>query len=379
MNEVSIGFTGDFCPMYRLEEQFKTGDWKHVFDEVRPFFLENDLNIIDLECPLTHSTQKIVKTGPHIKSTPDTAEILSDLNCKLVVTANNHFKDFGWGGMRDTQNALHTHEIDWCGSGANITEASETKFLHIKGISFAIINMAENEWTTTHGEQPGCNPIDYPRALQKIQAARQRSTDFVLVILHGGHEHYSLPSPRMKAQFRFMIDAGADAVVGHHTHIISGYEMYKNKPIFYSLGNFCFDWPSLRGGSWNRGMLLRLVFDKSKDIRFDYQLIHQNDAHIGVKYLTQEDLVRQEEEIARINSIIADDVLLQQYFESYAETLKAVMLSRIQPYRNKYLVSLHKRGLLPDLIGLSKKKMFKILTQCESHREVLLQSLKNIG
>ena len=375
---ISIGFTGDFCPMARVEKQFKSGDWKFLFDEVRPLFLHNDLNVIDLECPLTNHTQTIVKTGPHIKSTPDTAEILSDLNCQLVATANNHFKDYGSGGMQDTYEALQAHGIEWCGSGANITEASQTKFFQIKDLTFAIINMAENEWTTTHGMEPGCNPLDYPRALQKIQEAKDRNTDFVLVVLHGGHEHYPLPSPRMKAQFRFMIDAGADAVVGHHTHIISGYERYKNKPIFYSLGNFCFDWPGLRNGTWNKGMLLRLVFDNSGDISFEYQFVHQNDEHIGVKYLSQEEVIAQEAEIQRLNSIIADDKLLQQSFEIYAESIKPIMQSRIQPYRNKYLIALHKRGLLPDVMGFCKKKMLKILAQCESHREVLLYSLKKL-
>jgi hypothetical protein len=84
----------------------------------------------------------------------------------------------------------------------------------------------------------------------------------------------------------------------------------------------------------------------------------------------------QESEIQRLNSIIADDIQLQKSFEDYAESIKPIMQSRIQPYRNKYLVALHKRGLLPDLMGISKKKMIKILAQCESHREVLLHSLK---
>lgn len=378
-NKISIGFTGDFCPMARIEEQFETGDWKPLFDEVRPFFLKNDLNIIDLECPLTNQEQTLVKTGPHIKCNPDTAEILSYLNCKLVVTANNHFKDYQWEGMQDTYNALKKYNINWCGSGDSIDEASRTKYLQIKETTFAIINMAENEWTTTNGDDPGCNPIDYPRSFLKIKEAKEKNTDFIIVILHGGHEHYSLPSPRMKGQFRFMVDAGADAVVGHHTHIISGFEIYKNKPIFYSLGNFCFDWPGIRNGTWNKGMLLRLVFDKRADISFEYQFVHQNDDFIGVKYLSQEGCNAQEYEIQRLNSIISDDKVLQQSFEIYAESIKPLMLSRIQPYMNKYLVALHKRRILPDILGFSKKKMIKILVQCESHREVLLQSLKNIG
>lgn len=378
MSKIRIGFTGDFCPIARIEELYISGNWRSCFESVLSFFMENDFNIVDLECPLTHATKGIVKTGPHIKSKQETTEILKYLHSNLVATANNHFKDYGWAGMKDTYDVLQNHGIDWCGSGINHNEASKTKEIEIKGLRFAIINMTENEWSTTHGDEPGCNPLDYPIALQAIQAARESNVDFIIVILHGGHEYYPLPSPRMKSQFRFMIDAGADAVLGHHTHIISGYEVYKNKPIFYGLGNFCFDWPGLRNSTWNRGMILRLIFEKSSGVQFEYLLVHQNDHHVGVKLMDEAMTMEQEREIQRLNSIIADNKQLKKSFEEYADGLKSVMLSRIQPYRTNFFITLNRRGILPDIMGFSKKKMIKILAQCESHREVLLQALKDI-
>jgi poly-gamma-glutamate synthesis protein (capsule biosynthesis protein) len=211
--------------------------------------------------------------------------------------------------------------------------------------------------------------------LTSIQEARAAGADFVVVVLHGGHEHYNLPSPRMKAQFRFMVDAGADAVVGHHTHIISGYEVYKNKPIFYSLGNFCFDWQRLRNSPWNTGMMLRLIFSKEKLPVFEYQLITQNDDKAGLYPLKEEEVQTQENTIKQLNAIIQDDTQLAAVFSQYCDRLKPVMLSRIQPYRNQYLVALHKRGFLPDIMNKEKRKMLQILAQCESHREVLLDIL----
>src|SRR4051812_2830230 len=110
---IKIGFTGDFCPWLRIEEEFTQGaaenNWQPLFSGVKPFFDENDLNVIDLECPLTTSTEGISKTGPHIKSHPATANILNHLNCKLVATANNHFKDYGWKGMQETYQTLAKH------------------------------------------------------------------------------------------------------------------------------------------------------------------------------------------------------------------------------------------------------------------------------
>lgn len=373
---LSIGFTGDFCPWGRIAEAQARGEAEALLAPVQSFFAANDLNILDLECPLSEAKQGIIKTGPHLKSPPAGARLLPFLHSKLVVTANNHFKDYGWQGMQDTYAALAAEGVEYLGSGSDLEAASQVHYQEHAAGKLAVVNMTENEWTTTQGAEAGCNPLDLATALRRIQEARAAGADFVVVVLHGGHEHYPLPSPRMQSQFRFMVDAGADAVVGHHTHIISGFELYKQKPIFYSLGNFCFDWPGLRSGSWTKGMLLRLVFEAGKEApQFEYRLIEQNTAEPGLRFLAPEEAEAQEAEIRRLNGIIADSQALAQAFEDYCARLRPIMLSRIQPYKGKYLTALHKRGFLPDLVGPSKRKMLKILSLCESHREVLLASL----
>ncbi len=376
MNSISIGFTGDFCPINRIGDLHTKGNWKVLFNGVKPFFDTNDFNIIDLECPLTSGGKEIVKTGPHLRAIPAGAEILSYLNCKLVVTANNHFNDYGAMGMTDTYTSLKDNGIDWIGSGLNLAEASRIGYLEKNGIRIAIINMTENEWTTTHDETPGCAPIDHHRALLQIREARDSGARYVVVVLHGGHEHYHLPSPPNQSQFRFMVDAGADAVVGHHPHIISGYEVYREKPIFYSLGNFCFDWPGFRNSPWNNGMLLRLVFNESGSITSEYKLISQNEEVPDLVFLEGDAQNELMSELERLNSIIQDDQQLAEHFSRHCDELVPIMLSRIQPYRNKLLVGLHKRGFLPDIMGPGKRKMLAILAQCESHREVFLNVLK---
>lgn len=199
---ITVGFTGDFCPWLRVENEFKANNWQALFEEVKPFFDANDLNVLDLECPLTTSNDGISKTGPHIKSHPATATILNHLKCELVATANNHFKDYGFKGMQQTYEALTKHNISWLGSGANFEEASKTFYWEKDGNKIAFINITENEWTTTHDENPGCNPIDLTNVFYQIQQAKNQA-DFVVVIAHGGHEHYELPSPRMKKWYRF--------------------------------------------------------------------------------------------------------------------------------------------------------------------------------
>jgi poly-gamma-glutamate capsule biosynthesis protein CapA/YwtB (metallophosphatase superfamily) len=376
MSVIRIGFTGDFCPMGRMEKSFLEGNWAEKIGAVKSFFDDNDFNVIDLECPLTEPKNGISKTGPHINGLPETAKVFPFLNCDVVATANNHFKDYDWVGMKETYTSLQANGVQWFGSGSNLEEAQKPYIRICRGKKIALLNMADFEWTIAKSRVPGCNPIDLTYALKAIQQLKEDGVDIIIVVLHGGHEHYALPSPRMKSQFRFMIDAGADAVVGHHTHVISGFEMYKDKPIFYSLGNFCFDWPGLTSGTWTKGLLLRLLIKENNEIGFEYEFIIQNDEQIGVRFANHSQRAELDSEIIRLSNIILDDTSLVEQFENYCNTWTKIMLTRIQPYRSKVLVALHKRGFLPDLIGKKKRQMFQILAQCETHREVLVAALE---
>lgn len=370
----TIGFTGDFCPWQRIEEAYFSNSWKPMFSSVQPFFENNDLNIIDLECPLTTGKNQIKKTGPHIKAKPETAEILNYLNCQLVATANNHFKDYDGEGMQDTYKTLAEHKIDWLGSGNSFDEASKPYFWQKEDLKFAFINVAENEWTTTYDANPGCHPIDLVNVFNQIQKVK-KMVDFVIVIVHGGHEHYELPSPRMKKWYRFFVDAGANAIIGHHTHIISGFEVYKNAPIFYSLGNFCFDWEGMRNHPWNKGMMVRMQFEKNKNIEFEFEFFNQNNEELGLFLLSGVEKEITEQHLQGLNAIILDDVLLEQKFNEFAAKWKPVMNTWIQPYRGNYLPSLYKKGLLPSIISENKKLLYTNLIRCESHRDILLNSI----
>ena len=371
---IQVGFTGDFCPWLRIESEFKNNNWQPLFESVQPFFKQNDLNVLDLECPLTISNSGIKKTGPHIKAHPDTAVILNHLNCELVATANNHFKDYGWEGMQETYTALKKNNISWFGSGANFNEASKTFFWKKDDTTIAFINVAENEWTTTFDNEPGCHPIDLPNVFNQIQEAK-KSADFIVVIAHGGHEHYELPSPRMKKWYRFFVDAGASAVIAHHTHIISGYETYKDAPIFYSLGNFCFDWQGLRNLPWNKGMIVRLNFEKGKPVTSEMEFVAHNSDKPGVFLLKDEEKTNLQSHLLGLNAIIADDEKLQHEFDKYVLTWKPVMNTWFQPYKGKIMAGLYKRGLLPSIITKNKKLLFTNLIRCEAHRDIVINSI----
>ena len=132
----------------------------------------------------------------------------------------------------------------------------------------------------------GSNPLNIVQQYYAIREAKNNATN-VIVIVHGGVEHYWLPSPRMKETYRFFIDAGADAVINHHQHCYSGYEVFKKKPIFYGLGNFCFD--GNKGNKrWTTGYLVNLNLSENT---VDFELIPYRQCYeeeIGVHLLMQD-------------------------------------------------------------------------------------------
>ena len=128
--------------------------------------------------------------------------------------------------------------------------------------TLAIVNCCEHESSIASDEHGGSNPLNPIAQYYAIQEAKKKA-DYVLVIMHGGVEHYQLPTPRMRETYRFFIDARADAVINHHQHCYSGYEIYQGKPIFYGLGNLCFDRSDKRGSIWDEGYLVELSFANS--------------------------------------------------------------------------------------------------------------------
>lgn len=373
---IRIGFTGDFCPWRRVEDEVKNGRYRDVTQGVEAFFSVNNLNVIDLEGPITTAQTGIMKTGPHIKAHPETAILLKQLHCDLVATANNHFKDYGWEGMQETYAVLQKQGIDWFGSGDSVDSASTVCYREIDSLRIALINVAENEWTTTHGAYPGCNPMDPVNVFHAIQEAKKKA-EFIIVIAHGGHENYALPSPRMKKWYRYFVDCGAHAVIGHHTHIVSGFEIYKEAPIFYSLGNFCFDWEGLRNGTWNIGMLVRLKLERGKPVQSEQYFVRQCDDHPTVTFIEGEEKQALQDHVQQLNAVITDDAALEKAFDVYADSWNKQMNTWIQPYTGKLLPSLFNRGFLPALVSDKKKRLYLNLIRCEAHRDILLNSLKS--
>ncbi len=358
---MKILITGDFV----INQPYNTSQ---ISEEVKELFTQSDYNIVNLEAPVTNSESKIIKTGPHLKADKkSTLDVLKSLKVNLCTLANNHVLDYDEKGVLDTLNFCQEHNIQTVGAGKNNEEASRTLYLETKAGKIAIINIAENEWASATDTSAGANGMDLIDDVKSIQEAKSQS-DFVLVIVHGGHEYYNLPSLRMQKQYRFYIDNGADIVVGHHTHCISGMETYKNKPIYYSLGNFLFTKSSIYE-DWYKGMILEVEITSGKEIKAKPIFVKQQKDSFELSLIIDKELDEIEQRFENYSQIIKNDLFTA--WNKFVVDKEKMYLNRWSAnvfINNKYISALFAKL---GIIIASKRGRATLLNmlRCEAHAD----------
>lgn len=373
-NEIKIFISGDFAPKHRINELIKEEKYDTIFGDILPLIKESDISITNLECPLIEIGTPIKKTGPNLKASTKSINALKYAGFNMVTLANNHMMDYGVEGLNSTINICKENDIEYIGVGKNITEAQIIKYLNIKNKKIAFINCCENEWSTTFGDYPGCNPLNEIDIYNQIKEAKLNS-DYVIVIIHGGHEMYEYPSPRMKKLYRWFIDLGVDAVIGHHTHCFSGFEIYNEKPIVYSLGNFVFD-SDRRDSIWNYGASVILTINEEK-ISLELHPYCQCNTEVGIKILKKNDRTTWLNNENSKSLIIQDDKLLYEQFKKFSLKKEKLYRNYLEPKSNRIILAAKNKGILPKRIDNEKCMLYTNLIRTESHRDLLLNILQN--
>ena len=372
---INIIIAGDVVPSDRTGSLFKDRKTESLFGEVMPILKDADYSVVNFEAPVVIGEgAPIAKSGPHLSSSVQTMEVLKEAGFNMVTLANNHFRDQGEVGVRDTLNSAVRLGLDVVGGGANLAEAKKTKLVTVKGKKLAFLNFCEQEYSIATDKYGGSNPYDIITIAKAIQEAKEVA-DYVILIIHGGVEHYQLPTPRMKKEYRYFIEVGADAVVNHHQHCFSGYEIYQGKPICYGIGNFCFDMPKHRSnGLWDKGYLAKLTFDESQ-ITLSKIPYSQCDEEPRVRLLEESAF---EEKFSELNAIISDEVQLLTSYQNLVAKEQKKMLSLMNVFGNKIFDKLCKMGYLGGLCKKSRLYVAKDLLTCESHYDILKNSMDNL-
>lgn len=369
--------TGDFCPIGRTSMLGQKKEYDLIYNDFLPVLKEHDFRITNLECPVSDKcVTPIKKTGPNLRAEESAFSILKYGGFDLVTLANNHILDYGEEGLWGTIEQCENWKIGFVGAGRNLDMARRFYSIHIDDLHIAILNFAENEFSTTHSaRQGGANPLNLVWNYYDIQNAK-KVADYVFVVVHGGHEGYQLPSLRMQETYRFFVDVGADMVIGHHPHCFSGFEKYHGKMIFYSLGNFIFDSRTgNREGLWTEGFGLSLILTKDK-LEYRIHPYEQSTEHVGVRKMSGNKLDIFNKKLISLNKIIADKDLLEANFIDFVRARELEYNFLLQPYSNRVLRKLFKVHLIPNIVSHVKKLNLLNYVRCESHRDVLIDFLK---
>lgn len=362
-----ILIAGDFCPRGRVEAAFEKGDYSSVLEEICEITSKADYSIVNFECPVVKGNPKpIEKNGPNLRCTSQGVKAIKYAGFNCVTLANNHFFDYGEEGVKETIDTLNKQGVDYVGGGKNLAEASKTLFKNIWGQQLAIINCCENEFSIAKENMAGSNPLNLVKIYHAIKEAKSKA-GAVLVIVHGGHEHFQLPSPRMVETYHFFIDVGADAVVNHHQHCYSGYEIYQGKPIFYGLGNFCFDNPAKHSGIWTEGYMVAIDFSEQNP-SFEIYPIKQCADKPRVMLLPKDEF---DKRLETLNTTIADPIALQLEVNKYYDTCDNKISNIFEPFQNRLYLAAKQRGWLPSLLSKRRKLIAENFILCESHRDKL--------
>lgn len=264
MNEKIFIATGDIGPNRENPDQ--------MFDGVREALSQADLVFGQLEPCIAHTGTPAAQCRLPMRCRPENADAIRRAGYDVISFATNHCMDWGRPAFFETLDILHEHGIQTIGAGADIFEARKPVIVDLDGTKIGFLGynsiLPQDYWANE--ERPGCAPLrgitasvprehdqpetpvrlfswphpdDLDAMLEDIAVLRPQ-VDILMVSFHWGiHFVPAVLAQYQKYAARFAIDAGADIILGHHTHILKPIEVYKGKVIVYSMANFALEEP----------------------------------------------------------------------------------------------------------------------------------------
>lgn len=277
---IRIKFIGDVAFNNRYIQLLESGE--NPFEAVAPILQDADLVVGNLEC-LAEGTAQNEKKIPRIHTSVKALNALKNLNLGLVSLATNHVYDNLEEGFQNTVQKLDELGIAHLGASLNQEMAAKPFIFEKNGMTIGFLNCVHED---TNPKMPAeakvyPNMYDLPKILEDIRSLKSKVDKVVLLLHWGGKCDYGyFPHEEQINHAKKMVDAGADAIIGHHTHTFQSHLLYKQAPIYFSLGNFCFDdivmgknvWP-IRGSGRKSGVVeLEFSGEKTEHQVFPFRL-----------------------------------------------------------------------------------------------------------
>ena len=323
MSKVRLFFAGDFCSKPSTAKIA-------VSEELRSLIKSCDLGVVNFEVPLKPNVELPHQDRERFFQHDDVPEFLNGLGFNLFSLANNHAFDWDDVGFIKTKAALGDA---FFGAGT-YEEAYQPKIVDVNGtkigflgLSFAAYKGVFDDVTKHSGL--GCAYIN-DLIVNHVIIEAKKEVDFLFVMAHDGIEYIDVPLPETISRYHDFIDYGADGVIAAHPHCPQGWESYKGKPVFYSLGNFLFNSKEGYGyRAWNRphwyeGLGVIIQID-GQNISWDVWSTRNVD-NIGIEIDYSEERIRHNELIC---NYLNNPEAYWSYFNKVAETEGYIKLLKI--------------------------------------------------
>lgn len=223
----TILFVGDIMLDRNVEVFINQNSVEYPFLEIKKEITAYDIAVGNLEGPIVYEPIEFARESLMFNFMPETADALYWAGFDVLTLSNNHTQNRGAQGLTETKEILTKAGINYVGDP--VTCSDETVFKK-NGVVFTVFNKTFPQ---------NCSDDKLSEMVKKVRSVNPN--DFLVAILHWGNEYQPLNSSTQETLAHNIIDSGADLVIGHHPHVVQNIEIYKNKAIFYSLGNFIFD------------------------------------------------------------------------------------------------------------------------------------------
>lgn len=374
MGRLIIG--ADLVPTDTNIDLFINGDIDALLgEELKQVLSQADYRIFNLEVPLTDVENPIQKQGPNLIAPTETINGYKAMKVDLLTLANNHILDQGQQGVISTCEVLDRNHISYVGVGKGEVEAAQPYIIEIDNKKIGVYACTEHEFSIVTENMIGANPYDSLESFDHVMVLKQQC-DFVIVLYHGGKEHYRYPSPNLQKVCRKFVQKGANLVVCQHSHCIGCEEKFMDGTIVYGQGNFLFD--HSKSEFWKTSILIQL--DTELNISYIPLVKIGNSVRLARE---EETKTIMEEFLERSKDIQRKNFIEEQYSRLAEETMELYLGAALGKRKNIFFrvinrltrARLNKWLLKRRYNQLSKIRLINYI-ECEAHRELFLTGLK---
>lgn len=351
---MNILFVGDFCASH--PERIVIGD------KLKQLIESCQLRVLNFEGPLKTSTPN------HPNNTVLVQSDKSPLWCKsfgfnVISLANNHMLDYGIEGALKSYSAFDKNTTIGFGKW---DEAYSVNYYEVNGIriglsaaSSADLASLKDEYTDL--DKYGCAWVNHPKYNEIIINAK-KECDCLFCYIHAGAEFMNFPLPEWRTRYKSLIDLGADGVIASHPHVPQGWELYKDKPIVYSLGNFIFD-TNNHHPLWNKGLVAKLSVNINQNTEISIIPINKND-----------NIVEIDDSLSTMKHL--DSLSLDITDEEYIKKIDAEIASLYPKYLNWMLAGFGLRQPLRKGLGSIPRYIYRALNPIRPNYKAALHNIR---